>query len=97
MSRAIGLVDDMSWTLVYTKQAQKDAKKLAASGLKPQAKKLLDILHINPYQTPPRYEKLVGDLNGAYSRRINIQHRIVYQVLESDKTVKILRLWTHYE
>ncbi|WP_044407557.1 Txe/YoeB family addiction module toxin [Thiomicrospira microaerophila] len=87
----------MSWTLVYTKQAQKDAKKLAASGLKPQAKKLLDILHINPYQTPPRYEKLVGDLNGAYSRRINIQHRIVYQVLESDKTVKILRLWTHYE
>jgi len=87
----------MSWTLVYTKQAQKDAKKLAASGLKAQAKKLLDILHINPYQTPPRYEKLVGDLNGAYSRRINIQHRIVYQVLESDKTVKILRLWTHYE
>ena len=87
----------MNWTLVYTKQAQKDAKKLAASGLKSQAKKLLDILQINPYQTPPCYEKLVGDLNGAYSRRINIQHRIVYQVLESDKTVKILRLWTHYE
>ncbi|MEW8025362.1 MAG: Txe/YoeB family addiction module toxin [Candidatus Thiodiazotropha sp.] len=87
----------MSWKIVYTKQAQKDAKKLAQSGLKSKAKKLLDIIKRNPYQTPPSYEKLVGDLNGAYSRRINIQHRIVYQVIENEKTVKILRLWTHYE
>lgn len=87
----------MSWKIVYTKQAQKDAKKLAQSGLKGKAKKLLDIIEKNPYQTPPSYEKLVGDLNGAYSRRINIQHRIVYQVMENEKTVKILRLWTHYE
>ncbi|MEW7986831.1 MAG: Txe/YoeB family addiction module toxin [Candidatus Thiodiazotropha sp.] len=87
----------MSWKIVYTKQAQKDAKKLAQSGLKSKAKKLLDIIERNPYQTPPSYEKLVGDLNGAYSRRINIQHRIVYQVIENEKTVKILRLWTHYE
>ena len=87
----------MSWKIVYTKQAQKDAKKLAQSGLKGKAKKLLDIIAQNPFETPPFYEKLVGDLSGAYSRRINIQHRIVYQVLESDNTVKILRLWTHYE
>ncbi len=87
----------MSWKIVYTKQAQKDAKKLAQSGLKGKAKKLLDIIEKNPYQTPPTYEKLVGDLNGAYSRRINIQHRIVYQVMENEKTIKILRLWTHYE
>lgn len=87
----------MSWRIVYTKQAQKDAKKLAQSDLKGKAKKLLDIIEKNPYQTPPSYEKLVGDLNGAYSRRINIQHRIVYQVMENEKTVKILRLWTHYE
>ena len=87
----------MSWKIVYTKQAQKDAKKMAQSGLKGKAKKLLDIIEKNPYQTPPSYEKLVGDLNGAYSRRINIQHRIVYQVMENEKTVKILRLWTHYE
>ncbi|MES9818841.1 MAG: Txe/YoeB family addiction module toxin [Candidatus Thiodiazotropha sp.] len=87
----------MSWNIVYTKQAQKDAKKMAQSGLKSKAKKLLDIIERNPYQTPPSYEKLVGDLNGAYSRRINIQHRIVYQVIENEKTVKILRLWTHYE
>ena len=87
----------MSWKIVYTKQAQKDAKKLAQSGLKGKAKKLLDIIENNPYQTPPSYEKLVGDLNGAYSRRINIQHRIVYQVMENEKTIKILRLWTHYE
>ncbi|MES9813792.1 MAG: Txe/YoeB family addiction module toxin [Candidatus Thiodiazotropha sp.] len=87
----------MSWNIVYTKQAQKDAKKMAKSGLKSKAKKLLDIIERNPYQTPPSYEKLVGDLNGAYSRRINIQHRIVYQVIENEKTVKILRLWTHYE
>ena len=87
----------MSWKIVYTKQAQKDAKKLAQSGLKGKAKKLLDIIEKNPYQSPPSYEKLVGDLSGAYSRRINIQHRIVYQVMENEKTVKILRLWTHYE
>ncbi len=87
----------MSWKIVYTKQAQKDAKKLTQSGLKDKAKKLLDIIENNPFETPPFYEKLVGDLNGAYSRRINIQHRIVYQVMENDKVVKILRLWTHYE
>ena len=87
----------MSWKLIYTKQAQKDAKKLAASGLKNKAQSLLSVLAENPYQNPPPYEKLVGDLLGAYSRRINIQHRIVYQVLESKHVVKILRLWTHYE
>lgn len=87
----------MSWRIVFTKQAQKDAKKIAAAGLRPKAEELLNILHENPYQTPPRYEKLIGDLSGAYSRRINIQHRLVYQVYEEDKTVKILRMWTHYE
>ena len=87
----------MNWKLVFTKQAQKDAKKLAAAGLKQKAQELLAILAINPYQTPPPYEKLVGDLSGAYSRRINIQHRLVYQVLEEQQVVKILRLWTHYE
>ena len=87
----------MSWKVVYTKQAQKDARKLAQSGLKAKAAKLLGILQENPYQTPPAYEKLVGDLTGAYSRRINIQHRIVYQVLEDSRMVKVLRLWTHYE
>ncbi len=87
----------MNWRIVYTKQAQKDAKKLSASGMKPKAIKLLDILAENPYQTPPPYEKLVGDLAGAYSRRINIQHRLVYQVMEDIKTVKVLRMWTHYE
>lgn len=87
----------VSWTLVFTKQAQKDAKKLKASGLKPKAERLLEILELNPYQNPPPFEKLVGDLAGACSRRINIQHRLVYQVLEDVKTVKILRLWTHYE
>ncbi len=87
----------MSWKLVYTRHAQKDAKKLAVSGLKKKAQLLLDMLAENPYQNPPPYEKLVGDLAGAYSRRINIQHRIVYQVLESEHVVKILRLWTHYE
>ena len=81
----------------YTKQAQKDAKKLSASGLKTKAETLLEILKENPYQNPPPYEKLVGDLNGAYSRRINIQHRLVYQVFENERIVKILRLWTHYE
>jgi Txe/YoeB family toxin of toxin-antitoxin system len=87
----------VSWNLVYTKQAQKDAKKLAKSGLKKKATELLEVLKINPYQNPPPYEKLVGDLSGAYSRRINIQHRLVYQVLESESTVKIIRMWTHYE
>jgi len=87
----------VKWKLVYTKQAQKDAKKLAASGLKEKARALLDVLEANPYQNPPPYEKLVGDLAGAYSRRINIQHRVVYQVLENERIVKVLRLWTHYE
>jgi toxin YoeB len=85
------------WRLYFTKQAEKDAKKLAISGLKEKAKELLDILQNNPYQTPPPYEKLVGDLSGAYSRRINIQHRLVYQVLENEQAVKVLRMWTHYE
>lgn len=87
----------MAWQLIYTKQAQKDAKKLAASGLKPKAAELLDLLKENPFQNPPRYERLLGDLSGAFSRRINIQHRIVYQVIEDQKIVKILRLWTHYK
>lgn len=87
----------MSWELVYTKHAQKDARKLAASGLKKKAQELLTVLKGNPYQNPPPYEKLVGDLNGAYSRRINIQHRLVYQVFEEEHVVKVLRLWTHYE
>ncbi|ESS73448.1 addiction module antitoxin [Methyloglobulus morosus KoM1] len=85
------------WLLYFTKQAEKDAKKLAAAGLKEKAKELLAILQNNPYQTPPPYEKLVGDLSGAYSRRINIQHRLVYQVLETEQAVKVLRMWTHYE
>ena len=87
----------MTWELVYTKQAQKDAKKLAASGLKPKAQQLLEILTKDPFQTPPPFEKLVGDLSGAYSRRINIQHRLVYQIYEKERTVKVIRLWTHYE
>ncbi len=87
----------MSWRVVFTKQAQKDAKKLSAAGLKPKAEELLAILRQNPYQNPPPYEKLVGDLAGAYSRRINIQHRLVYQVLEEEQTVKVLRMWSHYE
>ena len=87
----------MNWILVFTKQAKKDAKKLASSGLKPKAQKILEILAINPYQNYPPYEKLVGDLSGAYSRRINIQHRLVYQVLDNIKTVKVIRMWTHYE
>jgi Txe/YoeB family toxin of toxin-antitoxin system len=82
---------------VYTKQAQKDAKELAASGLKPKAEELLAIIAEDPFQRPPPYERLVGDLAGAYSRRINIQHRLVYQVLEEEGIVKVLRLWTHYE
>lgn len=87
----------MSYQLVYTKQAQKDAKKLASAGLKPKAESLLDVLRRNPFQNPPPYEKLVGDLEGAYSRRINIQHRLVYQVYDEERVVKVLRLWTHYE
>ncbi len=87
----------MTWRLVYTKQAQKDARKLAAAGLKPKAQALLDILAEDPYRRPPPFEKLVGDLAGAYSRRINIQHRLVYQILEEAHTVKVLRLWSHYE
>jgi|TARA_B110000211_G_scaffold202439_1_gene234616 toxin YoeB len=87
----------VTWTLHYTRQAQKDAKKLASSGLKSKAQQLLSILEIDPWQSPPPFEKLVGDLSGAYSRRINIQHRLVYQVLEVEKAVKILRLWTHYD
>jgi Txe/YoeB family toxin of toxin-antitoxin system len=85
------------WRLYFTKQADKDAKKLAASGLKEKAKELLAIIQNNPYQTPPPYEKLVGDLSGAYSRRINIQHRLVYQVLENERAVKVLRMWAHYD
>lgn len=87
----------MSWEIVYTKQAQKDAKKLSAAGLKHKAQKLLEILKINPFQNPPPYEKLVGDLSGAHSRRITIQHRLVYQVYEQERVVKVIRLWTHYE
>jgi toxin YoeB len=87
----------VSWTLIYTSQARKDAKKLSASGLRGQAEGLLDILKQNPYQTPPPLEKLRGDLAGAFSRRINIQHRLVYQVFDDIKTVKVLRMWTHYE
>ena len=87
----------MTWEVVYTKKAQKDAKKLASSGLKNKAKKLLGIIQKDPYQNPPPYEKLVGDLSGAYSRRINIQHRLVYQIYEKQKTVKVIRLWTHYD
>ena len=85
------------WRIVFTKQAQKDAKKLAAGGLRPKAEKLLDILRENPYQTPPPFEKLLGDLSGAYSRRINIQHRLVYQILANEKVVKVIRMWTHYK
>ncbi len=87
----------MSWRLVYTKQTKKDAKRLSHSGLKPQAERLLDILRDDPYRTPPPYERLVGDLAGACSRRINIQHRIVYQILDDIKTVKVIRMWAHYE
>ncbi|MFP4616420.1 MAG: Txe/YoeB family addiction module toxin [Thiohalorhabdus sp.] len=87
----------MTWRLVFTKQAQKDAKKLASANLKPKAQELLDLLAEDPWASPPPFEKLVGDLAGAYSRRINIQHRLVYQVLKEERTVKILRMWTHYE
>jgi toxin YoeB len=94
LQQGTGLV---SWELLYTKQAQKDAKKLAASGLKEKAHQLLEVLKNDPFQDPPPFEKLVGDLAGSYSRRINIQHRIVYQVLSSERQVKILRMWSHFE
>ena len=87
----------MSWQLYYTRQAQKDAKKLSAVGLQTKAQQLLAILQKNPFQNPPPYEKLMGDLAGAYSRRISIQHRLVYQILRKEKAVKIIRMWTHYE
>ena len=87
----------MSWRVVFTKQAQKDARNLSSVGLKDKAQQLLSLLADNPFQTPPPYEKLVGDLSGAYSRRINIQHRLVYQIVESERTVKVLRMWSHYE
>ena len=87
----------MNWQIVYTRQAQKDALKLAASGLKAKAQDLLGILALDPYQRPPPFEKLVGDLAGAYSRRINIQHRLVYEVFTAEKTVRVLRLWSHYD
>ena len=87
----------VSWTRVFPKQAQKDAQKLTASGLRPNAERLLEILERNPYHNPPPFEKLIGDLAGACSRRITIQHQLVYQVLDSIRTVKIIRLWSHYE
>jgi toxin YoeB len=85
------------WRIVFTKQAQKDAQKLSAAGLHSKAETLLNILRDNPYQAPPPFEKLIGDLKGAYSRRISIQHRLVYQILDDEKVVKVIRLWTHYE
>ncbi|MDH4204583.1 MAG: Txe/YoeB family addiction module toxin [Desulfobacteraceae bacterium] len=85
------------WQVVFTKQAQEDAKKLSAAGIRPKAEKLIEILRENPYQFPPPFEKLLGDLSGAFSRRINIQHRIVYQILDDEKVVKVIRMWTHYE
>ena len=87
----------MKWELVFTKQAQKDSKKNSAAGLRDKTERLLEVLRKNPFQTPPPYEKLVGDLAGAYSRRITIQHRLVYQVLEQERIVKVLRMWTHYD
>ena len=86
----------MSWQLVFTKQAQKDAKKLSSAGLRPKAEALLEVLRKNPFQNQPPYEKLVGDLEGAYSRRINIQHRLVYQIFKRERIVKVIRMWTHY-
>jgi Txe/YoeB family toxin of toxin-antitoxin system len=87
----------VSWQIVFTKHAQKDAKKLSIAGLRKKAEKLLEILGDNPYQKPPPFEKLVGELSGAYSRRINIKHRLVYQILDKEKVVKVIRMWTHYE
>jgi toxin YoeB len=85
------------WRVVFTRQAQKDAKKLSAAGLRPKAEELIEILRDNPYMTPPPFEKLLGDLSGAFSRRINFQHRLVYQILDDEKVVKVIRMWTHYE
>ena len=87
----------MIWRVAFTKRALKGAKKLSAAGLRSNAETLLDILRENPYQTPPSFEKLIGDLSGAYSRRINIQHRLIYQIINDEKTVKVIRMWTHYE
>jgi len=87
----------VKWRVVFTKLAQKDARRLSAAGLRKKAETLLDILRKNPYQTPPPFEKLLGDLSGAYSRRINIQHRLVYQILDDEKVVKVISMWTHYE
>ena len=87
----------VTWALIFTKQAQKDAKKISSSGLRDNAERLLAIIADNPFQIPPPYEKLLGDLSGAFSRRINIQHRLVYQVLSETRTVKVIRMWTHYE
>ena len=87
----------VEWKIVYTRQAQRDARRITAAGLRGKAERLIEILSQNPYQAPPSFEKLVGDLAGAYSRRINIQHRLVYQILEEEQTVKVIRMWTHYE
>ncbi len=87
----------VEWKIVYTRQAQRDARKIAAAGLRPKAERILEVLSRNPFQTPPPFEKLLGDLAGACSRRINIQHRLVYQVLKEERTVKVIRMWTHYE
>ena len=87
----------MKWKVVFTKQAQKDAGKLASAGLKPKAAELIELLRTNPFQTPPPFEKLVGDLSGVYSRRISIQHRLIYQIIEKEQVVKVIRIWTHYE
>ncbi len=93
----LGTTRLVNWKVVFTKQAQKDARRLAAAGLKSKAEELIEILRQDPWRSPPPFEKLLGDLAGAYSRRINIQHRLVYQILEEERIVKILRLWTHYE
>ena len=95
MQREVGMVK--KWRIVFTKQAQQDARKIASSGLRQKVERLLEILSGNPFQTPPPYEKLVGDLSGAYSRRINIHHRLVYEVIKEIRTVKVIRMWTHYE
>jgi len=87
----------VSWQVVFTKQAQKEARRLSTAGLRPKAEKLIEILRTNPFQNPPSYEKLLGDLSGSFSRRINIHHRLVYQVMEKERTVKVIRMWTHYE
>ena len=87
----------MIWEIVYTKQARKDAKKISASGLRPHAERSIKILEENPFQDTPPFKKLVGDLEGAYSRRINIQHRLVYEILDKIKTIKVIRMWTHYD